>query len=84
MSKATISAMAESTVQSVTNSELLELNRRRKAKANQVQGNYGAARVMNQDINNERKENILLLVRRRSRKEGKGVESGAKKAEDYT
>ena len=49
--------MAESTIQDVTNLELLELNRRKKQKANRIEGNYDTARVMNQEIVNERKEN---------------------------
>ncbi|KAK3173602.1 hypothetical protein OEA41_006934 [Lepraria neglecta] len=52
--------MAEYTVQSVTNSELLELNRRKKAKASRVQGNYGAARKKEKERSQEiRRLNIL-------------------------
>ena len=47
MRKAAISAMAESTVRSITNAELVELQRRKKAKTNRLQGNYGSTRVMN-------------------------------------
>ncbi len=55
--KAAIRAMAESTIQNVTNQELLELNRRKKQKASRIGGNYGTARVMNQEIVDERREN---------------------------
>jgi len=57
MGKAAIRAMAESTIQNVTNQELLELNRRKKQKTNRIGGNYGTARVMNQEIVDERREN---------------------------
>jgi len=57
MGKAAIRAMAESTIQNVTNQELLELNRRKKQKVNRIGGNYGTARVMNQEIVDERREN---------------------------
>jgi len=55
--KAAIRAMAESTIEDVTNQELLELNRRKKQKASRIGGNYGTARVMNQEIVDERREN---------------------------
>jgi hypothetical protein len=57
MGKAAIRAMAESTIQNVTNQELLELNRRKKQKSNRIGSNYGTARVMNQEIVDERREN---------------------------
>jgi len=57
MGKAAIRAMTESTIQNVTNQELLELNRRKKQKINRIGGNYGTARVMNQEIVDERREN---------------------------
>jgi len=57
MGKAAIRAMTKSTIQSVTNQKLLELNRRKKQKNNRIGGNYGTTRVMNQEIVDERKEN---------------------------
>jgi hypothetical protein len=60
--KAAIRAMAESTIQNVTNLELLELNRRKKQKINRIGGNYGTARVMNQEIVDERRENQRTKV----------------------
>ncbi len=60
--KAAIRAMAESTIQDVTNQELLELNRRKKQKINRIGGNYGTARVMNQQIVDERRENQQAKV----------------------
>ncbi len=60
--KAAIRAMAESTIQDITNLELLELNRRKKQKINRIGGNYGTARVMNQDIVDERRENQRTKV----------------------
>jgi len=57
MSKAAIRAMAESTIQNVTNQKLLELNRRKKQKSNRIESNYDTARVMNQEIVDERREN---------------------------
>jgi hypothetical protein len=57
MSKAAIRAMTKSTIQNVTNLKLLELNRRKKQKINRIEGNYDTARVMNQEIVDERREN---------------------------
>jgi len=57
MSKAAIQAMMKSTIQNVTNQKLLELNRRKKQKSNRIESNYNTARVMNQKIVNERREN---------------------------
>ncbi len=57
MSKAAIQAMIKSTIQNVTNQKLLELNRRKKQKSNRIESNYNTARVMNQKIVNERREN---------------------------
>ncbi len=57
MSKAAIRAMMKSTIQNVTNQELVELNRRKKQKINRIKGNYDTARVMNQEIVDERREN---------------------------
>ena len=62
MGKAAIRAMAESTIQNVTNQELLELNRRKKKKINRIGGNYGTARVMNQEVVDERRENQQAKV----------------------
>ena len=42
--------MAERAIYATTNNELLELNRRKKRKANRTKGNWGNTRVMNQDI----------------------------------
>lgn len=53
--KAAIRAMAESTIQSITNSELVELNQRKKQKSTRAKGNYGTARFMNQAVLDERK-----------------------------
>jgi hypothetical protein len=49
--------MTKSTIQSVTNQKLLELNRRKKQKINRIENNYDTARVMNQEIVDERREN---------------------------
>ena len=68
MSKATISAMAESTIQSITNTELVELQRRKKAKASRLQGNYGGARVMNQCIVDERKARYIATAQQKESK----------------
>jgi len=57
MGKAAIRAITKSTIQNVTNQELLELNRRKKQKSNRIEGNYDTARVMNQEIVDERREN---------------------------
>ena len=57
LGKAAILAMAESLIQSVTNSELVELNRRKKKKTQRTKGNYGVARFMNQAVLDERTEN---------------------------
>ena len=53
--KAAMLAMAKSTIQSVTNAELVALNQRKKAKAGRPTASYGAARFMNEDVINERK-----------------------------
>jgi len=44
--KAAIRAITKSTIQNVTNQELLELNRRKKQKINRIEGNYDTARVL--------------------------------------
>ena len=49
--------MAKSTIQNVTNQKLLELNRRKKKKINRIENNYDTARVMNQEVVDERREN---------------------------
>jgi hypothetical protein len=49
--------MTKSIIQNVTNLKLLELNRRKKQKINQIENNYDTARVMNQEIVDERREN---------------------------
>lgn len=54
--KAVIRATAESTIQSTTNAEFLELNRRKQKKTKRVKGHYGQARYMNQAILDEREE----------------------------
>ena len=45
------------TIQNVINQKLLELNRRKKKKINWIKNNYDTARVMNQEIVDERREN---------------------------
>jgi len=57
MSKAAIWAMMKFTIQNVINQKLLELNRRKKKKINWIKNNYDTARVMNQEIVDERREN---------------------------
>jgi len=57
MSKAAIWAMMKSTIQNVINQKLLELNRRKKKKINWIENNYDTARVINQEIVDERREN---------------------------
>ena len=54
--KATCSAMAQSSIHNATNNELLELNRRKEGKANRTKGNWGTARVMNQEVIDQRKK----------------------------
>ncbi len=49
--------MMKSTIQNVTNLKLLKLNRRKKQKINWIEDNYDTARVMNQEIVDERREN---------------------------
>lgn len=49
-------AMANSLIHSTTNSELIEQNRRQDKKTKRAKGNYGTARVMNQDVIMERRE----------------------------
>ncbi len=57
MNKAVIQAMMKLTIQNVTNQKLLELNKRKKQKINWIKNNYDTARVMNQEIVDERREN---------------------------
>ncbi len=57
MSKAAIWTMTKSTIQNITNQKLLELNKRKKQKINWIKSNYDTARVMNQEIVDERREN---------------------------
>ncbi len=49
--------MTKFTIQNIINQKLLELNKRKKKKINQIESNYNTARVMNQEIVDERKEN---------------------------
>ncbi|KAK3176512.1 hypothetical protein OEA41_007835 [Lepraria neglecta] len=48
--------MAERTIQSAITNELLELNKRKERKANRTKGNWGNARVINQDVIDQRKK----------------------------
>ena len=56
VSKAACFAMAERTIQSATTNELLELSKRKERKANRAKGNWGNARVMDQDVMDQRKK----------------------------
>ncbi|KAK3169016.1 hypothetical protein OEA41_005464 [Lepraria neglecta] len=56
VSKAACFTMAERTIQSATTNELLELNKRKERNANRAKGNWGNARVMNQDVIDQRKK----------------------------
>ena len=49
--------MMKSTIQNFINQKLLELNKRKKKKINWIKNNYNIARVMNQEIVDERREN---------------------------
>ena len=49
--------MAESTIQGVTNAELVELNRRKQQKSYRLKGNYRAARYMNEAVLKEQQTN---------------------------
>ena len=53
--KATSLVMAEATIQKRTNADLLDLNRRKERKAQRPKGYYTNARVLNQEILDERK-----------------------------
>jgi hypothetical protein len=44
-------------IQNVINLKLLELNKRKKKKINQIESNYDTVRVINQEIVDERREN---------------------------
>jgi len=57
MSKAALWTMMKSTIQNFINQKLLELNKRKKKKINWIKNNYDIARVMNQEIVDERREN---------------------------
>ena len=56
MSKAAIVAMADRAIHAATNNELLELNKRKERKASRDKGNWGNARVMNQDVIDQREK----------------------------
>ncbi|KAL2055958.1 hypothetical protein ABVK25_003600 [Lepraria finkii] len=56
VSKAACFAIAECTIQSTTTDKLLELNKRKERKTNRTKGNWGNARVMNQDVIDQRKK----------------------------
>jgi len=62
MGKAAIRAMAKSTIQNVTNQKLLALNKRKMQKINRIEGNYDTARIMNQEIVDERRENQRVKI----------------------
>jgi hypothetical protein len=57
MNKAAIQVMMKFIIQNVTNLKLLKFNKRKKQKINQIENNYDTARVMNQEIVDERREN---------------------------
>ena len=42
--------MAQRAIQTATTNKLLELNKRKERKANRTKGNWGNARVMNQEV----------------------------------
>ncbi len=54
--KATIRVMANSVIHSTTNAELIEHNRRQERKSKRAKGNYGIARIMNEEVIKERRE----------------------------
>ena len=54
VSKVVILAMTESLIQSVTNSELVKLNKRKKKKNHRTKSNYDVAKFMNQAVLDER------------------------------
>ncbi len=54
--KAAIVAMAEAAVQSATNNEFLELNKKKDRKASRSKVNYGVARYLGDDARKEREE----------------------------
>ncbi len=60
VNKAAILAMTEFLVQSVTNSELVKLNRRKKKKTQRTKSNYNVARFMNQAVLDDRINNQRL------------------------
>ncbi len=62
MGKAAIRAMTKSTIQNVTNQKLLALNKRKMQKINRIEGNYDTARIMNQEIVDERRENQRVKI----------------------
>lgn len=56
--KAAILAMAEATVQSVTNDAFLELNKKKEQKGNRSKVNYGVARYLDKVALNDRDKRI--------------------------
>ena len=61
--------MADSSIQSITNAELVELNRRRKEKANRSAAYYGNARIMKLDVVREREQKAATKVQEKETRE---------------
>ena len=55
--KAAVTAMADATIQNKINEQLVEVNKRKKAKCTRAKGHYGAAKFLNEAALNERKAN---------------------------
>ncbi|KAK3171027.1 hypothetical protein OEA41_003111 [Lepraria neglecta] len=61
VSKTACFAMAQGAIQTATTNELLELNKRKERKANCAKGNWGNARVINQEVIDQRKKDAAIV-----------------------
>ena len=84
LGKAAIRAMADSSIQSITNAELVELNRRRKEKANRSAAYYGNARIIKLDMVRERKQKAATKIQEKETREYNKHEKEKERIYPYT
>ena len=65
VSKAAKFAMAQRAIQTAINNELLELNKRKERKGNRAKGNWGNARVINQEVIDQRKKDTAITYNKK-------------------
>ena len=61
VSKVAYFTMAQGAIQTATTNELLELNKSKERKANRAKGNWGNARVINQEVIDQQKKDAAIV-----------------------